>query len=256
MAKKKETGTSLVKWDEEFANLAKEATKGIKAGADGKFISFSGGRMSFGGADIPDDEIRCVIVGWTHHNIYYDPDVRYDPKNPQSPLCYAFGTDEEEMEPHSEAPEKQCDSCAECPLNQFETSKTGRGKACKNTFRVALIAEDDLDDIGNAEVVYASIPPKSLKNLSTYLTKDLDKLKRPFWSVVTLMTRVPDSESQFRITFKFEEMIEDANLFAPLKELWKDTMEGIDFPYQIREAPAPVKGKAKPAAKAQKFSRK
>ena len=209
--------------------------------------------MSFGGADIPDDEIRCVIVGWTNHNIYYDPDVRYDPKNPQTPICYAFGDDPDLMEPHSEASDKQCGSCAECPFNQYESSSTGRGKACKNTFRLALIAESDLEDIDNAEVVYASIPPKSLKNWANYLGKDLSKLKRPHWSVITTMKRVPDDGSQFRVTFKLEEAIDDSELFGPLKALWEKTMEGIDFPYAVREAaPKAVKGKMKP----QKFAKR
>lgn len=260
MAKAKKPGTSLVKWEEELAGFATETAKGIKV-SDGKFISFQGGRMSFGGADIPDDEINCVIVGWTHHNMLYDPDVRYDPKNPQSPICYSFGQDEGEMQPHEDAPVKKCGSCAECPLNQFESAESGRGKACKNTFRVALIAESDLDDIENAEVVYASIPPKSLKNFANYLAKDLKNLKRPHWFVKTLMTRVPDDESQFRVTFKHVENIEDGELYEPLKELWKTTMEGLDFPYQVREALEPKKGaKGKgakaPAAKASKFGRR
>lgn len=257
MAKpKKTTGKELVKWDEEFANLAKKSSKGIEVGT-GKFLSFSGGRMSFAGADIPDDEIRCVIVGWTHHNAYYDPDVRYDPKNPQSPICYAFGAEQDEMEPLDSVPEKQCENCAECPFNQFESAKSGKGKACKNTYRLALIAESDLDDLDNAEVVYASIPPKSLKNWANYLGKDLDKLGRPHWSVITLMSRVPDSESQFRVTFKCEEVIEDTSLFGPLKQLWERIEGEIDFPYVVRDNPAPVKGKGKAAAKKPtKFGRK
>lgn len=257
MAAKKKTGTALVKWDEEFAKYAKETKKGIKV-SEGKFISFSGGRMSFAGSDIPDDEIRCVIVGWTHHNAYYDPDVRYDPKNPQSPICYAFGDDPDLMEPHSEAPQKQCGSCAECPFNEFGSAAQGQAKACKNTFRLALIAESDLEDLENAEVVYASIPPKSLKNWANYLAKDLDKMGRPHWSVITMMRRVPDSESQFRVTFKHEEHVEDADLFAPLKDLWEKTMDGIDFPYQVREAPPPAaRGKGgKAGGKTQKFARR
>lgn len=241
MAAKKVTGTALVKWEEEFANYAKETAKGAKV-SEGKFISFGGGKMSFSGADIPNNEIRCVIVGWVHANAYYDPSVTYDPKNPQTPLCYAFGTEEDEMEPHSEASEKQCDRCAECEFNKFESAKNGRGKACKNMIRLALIAESDLDDLDTAEVVYASLPPKSLKNWLMYVTKTLrDTVKRPHWAVVTLMKRVPDDESQFRVTFAMEETIENVELFSPLKLLWERTMEGIDFPYAVVEKPAPKK---------------
>lgn len=249
MAKKKETGTALVKWEEKFAKLAKESVKNVKI-SEGKFISFGGGRMSFAGADVPDDEIRCVIVGWIYHNTYYDPRERYDPKNPQSPICYAFDSDEDTMAPQDNVPDKQHHDCASCPFNQFESAKTGRGKACKNTVRLALIAEDDLEDIDNAEVVYASIPPKSLKNWLVYLKKELsDRAKRPYWSVITLMKRIPDDDSQFKITFKNDDLIEDSSYFEPLEKLSDNTMDGIDFPYQVREAPAPSRGKGKQAPK-------
>lgn len=254
---KKTTGKSIVAWEQQFEQFAKENTANVKT-SDGKFISFGGGRMSFGGADIPDDEIRCVVVGWVYNNNFYDPDVRFDPKNPQAPICYAFGDDEDEMVPHEAALTPQCGSCAACPHNEFGSAQVGQGKACKNTFRLALIAESDLDNIDEAEVVYASIPPKSLKNWSTYLTKVLrDKLKRPHWAVVTTMKRVPDDESQFRVTFTHEENIEDDDMFEPLKKLWEETMATIGFAYPVyesREAPA-KRGGGKPA-KAQKFARK
>lgn len=252
MATKKKPGTSLVKWEEEMAELAQASTEGLKAG-EGKFISFKGGKMSFAGADIPDDEIRCVILGWTHHNIYYDTD--YDPDAPTSPSCYAFGKVEGEMAPHPAAPEPKCGSCAECPLNEFESGKQRRGKACKNTFRLALIAESDLADLDNAEVVYCSVPPTSLKNFSSYLKKDLGALQRPHWFVITELKRVPDNKAQFRLTFKHAENIEDGELYPPLKQLWQDHSESIAFPYPEREAEAP-KQKAKKEEKKSKFSRR
>ena len=206
------------------------------------------------GAEIPDGELRCVVVGWVHAFAYYDPDVRYDPKNPQSPLCYSFGVEEEDMVPHEEAPDKQCGSCAECPFNQFESAKVGKGKACKNMIRLALIAESDLENIDTAEVVYASISPKSLKNWLVYAKKTCAQgLKRPHWSVITNMARIPDDESQFRVTFKMEEVIEDSSLFGPLKELWEKTMADIDFPYQVKKDPPPA---PKKDVKKSKFARR
>ncbi len=218
----------------------------------GKFLSFKSGQMSFNGEEIEDNELRCVIVGWAYHNAYYDPSVRYDPKNPQSPLCYATATSEEELVPHEEAPEKQASACLGCPLNEFGTAATGRGKACKNGIRLALIAEDDMNDPSSAEVVYAAIPTKSIKNWLIYVTRELrDKVGRPSWAVVTSMKCTPDAESQFKITFRNEELIENSKLFDPLEKLWESTMEGIDFPYQKQEkVEKPKKGKP------QKFARR
>lgn len=274
MAKKtkKTTGKELVAWDKEFADLAKETSKHAKV-SDGKFLSFGGGKMSFAGADIDGDEVRCVIVGWVYHNAYYDPDIRFDPKNPQAPICYAFDPsppEDGEMAPLDNVPEKQCDDCASCPFQQWESAKQGKGKACKNTIRLALIAEDDLEDIENAEVIYASIPPKSLKNFLKYCVDLRDKAKRPLWSVITLLSRLPDDESQFRLTFKNDDLIEDADLFQPLKDLWESSMETINFPYVVRERESSSRGgksrggnkkdkpEKRPVAekKAQKFARR
>lgn len=257
MAKKKDSKkNAVVKWEDEFADYAKESTKGAVLTGGSKFLRFSGGRMSFEGADIPDDEIRCVIVGWCHHNTFYDPDERFDPDNPQSPICYSFGTEEDEMEPHADSPEPQEDSCSGCPFNEWE-SGAGKAKACKNGIRLALIAEDDLDDIENAEVVYAAVPPTSIKNWIAYITKELrDKAQRPHWAVITLLSRVDDNKSQFRITFKNDDLIEDSDLFGPLKELWEGTMEDIDFPYAPPQEEAPKnKGKSKAKPKKKKFTK-
>ena len=260
MAKKQEAGKALVKWDEEFANLAEQSAKGAKI-SEGKFISFARGDMSISGSTIQGGELRCVVVGWMHANAYYDPDIAYDPKNPQSPMCYAFGVEEDDMSPHEEAPNKQCESCATCEFNEYgsATDAKGRklkGKACKNMIRLALIAESDLEDVANAEVVYASLPPMSIKNWLVYAKKTCAQgLKRPHWAVITNMAVVKDEVSQFKVTFGMEEAIEDSSLFGPLKELWESTMQSIDFPYQVKEATAPVAKKVV-ASKPAKFARR
>lgn len=242
---KKETGKSLVNWDAEFAEYQKQSKAGITVGAQGKFLSFKNG-LAYNGVELEDDEVRCVIVGWTHHNQFYDPNTPYDADNPTTPICYSFGQDPAEMAPDSHSPDKQHADCASCPFNQFESARQGKGKACKNTFRLALIAESDLDSIGSPEVIYASIPPKSLKNFAKYIAQDLDKYSRPHWAVVTLLKRVPDSKAQFVVTFECVEIIKDSKLFQPLKDLYAQTMEGIEFPYEVREAPV---AKKKPANK-------
>jgi hypothetical protein len=247
---KKQTGKALVKWDEELANLAKDSAKGIELPA-GKFISIKSGKLSFAGAAVPGNELRAVIVGWTHENQYYDED--YDPDVPQTPACYAFGTEKDEMEPHSQCARKQCEQCARCPMNEFGSAEKGKGKACKNVLRVALIAENDLEDLSSVEVVYLKVPVMSVKNFLLYAKQKVaETIKRPYWAVVTTIGVVPDDKSQFRVTFDVGELIEDSSLFGPLKELWEKTMEGIDFPYVVQERA----GKKKAPVKKSKFSRK
>jgi len=251
--KKPPTGTAVTKWDEELANIAKKNAAGTKV-SHGEFVSFGGGKMSYGGVQIPGDELRCIIIGHVNHNAFYS--TSYDPDNPQPPDCYAFGQEPEDMAPHDAATDKQNDSCAECPMNQWGSD--GKGKACKNTVRLAVIPEDAIENIGDiskAEVVYVPISVTSVKNFNAYLVNTLlNDLGRPAWAVVTKIKRVPDNKTQFQVQFSMEGLIEDSAFFQPLNDLFLKTMEGIGFPYEKREAtPAPVKGgKGKPA----KFARR
>lgn len=262
MAKKKETGTALVKWEEQFADLAKETSKGAVV-SEGKFLSFRNGDLSFAGESIEDNELNMVIVGWVLHNTYYDPDVKFDAKNPAAPICYSFGREVDDMAPHEQAPDKQCGSCEECPFNQFGSGK-GNAKACKNGVRIAFIAEDDLDNIAGADVVYAAIPPTSIRNWNNYVAKVLkDKLKRPHWSVITRLSVTKEEDSVFQVHFEVAEdgVLKDSKLFGPLQEKYNSVMEGIDFPYQEREARPTGKASkktSKPAAKpaSKKFSKR
>ena len=235
----KKPSTALVKWDEELAKMAAETTKGYKL-SQGKFLSLKGGRISYNGADVPDNTLRCVVVGAVFENQYYDEDVPYDPENPSIPLCYAFG-EEDAMSPHEACREPKSEVCKECPLNQYESAQRGKGKACKNVVRLALIAESDLEDLDAAEIIYAKIPVMSVANWKAYNLRELrDGLSRPYWSVVTEISTEPDSKSQFKVVFSVGEVIEDSSLFGPVKALWEKAMKGIDFPYvQIERAAKP-----------------
>lgn len=253
---KKPAGKALVKWDEKFAGLAKEATKGMVL-PTGKFITIQAGQLMYGAVKIPGNSLRCVVVGSTYENAYYDPDVPFTAGEPTSPLCYAFGEEKDDMAPNDNVPEKQHDQCEGCPLNEFGSARAGAGKACGNKVRLALITENDLEEgnLSSPEIAYFRVSVTSVKNWLSYAKKDLEQtLKRPYWAVVTEIKVVPDSSSQFKIEFTLGEMIEDSELFEPLEKLWTKAMEGIDFPYPTYEKPtkraAPVKkGTPKFAAK-------
>jgi len=71
-----------------------------------------------------------------------------------------------------------CQDCATCPLNQFGSAEDGRGKACKNMKRVALLRE------GEILPLLITIPPTSVREWNTYMVNLTSKLKKPY-SVVT-----------------------------------------------------------------------
>lgn len=266
----KKPGKAVVNWEEKFATIAKDSMAGIDL-PTAKWLSIKSGVLSYGGAEVPDNQLRCIIVGWAFENQYYVG--RFDANNPSSPVCYAFGTDADEMVPHEKASDPQCGSCAECPYNEYESDpKGGKGKACKNVVRLALIAESDLEDLDKAEVVYLKVPVTSVKNFKYYAAKELKTvLKRPMWSVLTLLDVAPDDTNAVKVTFSFIEKLEENDSFAEgcferLEEMFEQTMESIGFPYpenSERTERTPARGKGKPAkgakaapSKPQKFARK
>jgi hypothetical protein len=239
MAKSK----ALVKWDARLAEAAKKVSKGEEL-PQGKFISLKGGRLSFGGADIPDNEMRAIIIGAVHEHQYYDPDVDYDADNPSSPICFAFGEEEGEMKPHEASPKAQHESCEGCPNNEWGSSDRGKGKACKEVRRLALIAESDLDDLDNADIVYMKVPVTSVRNFSRYVSKDLgDVLHRPYWAVLTTIKVIPDKKSQFKVQFELHEKVETDKLLEKLEKKYEEAMKTIGFPYIAREREEAPRGK-------------
>ena len=166
-------GKALVPYDAELAKFAKaaDATE-AHVGGGGQFIKTRGGVLEFQGAEVPGNAMNVVVTDHVLENNFYGD--KYDPDNPQPPICYAFGRTDKEMVPHEEAADPQADSCAECPWNKFGSADKGRGKACKNQRRLALIPEDGLGDLENAETAYLKIPVTSGKAWAGYV-RSLDE---------------------------------------------------------------------------------
>jgi hypothetical protein len=241
MAKKK--NDALVKWDEEFAKAAEQAVEAEKSvGAGGNMIKLSGGAMSYQGGALPGNKISAVVLDSILHNAWY-PEA-YDPDNPKSPDCYAFGRDEKTMAPHPDSVDKQSDTCAACPKNQFGTADKGRGKACKNQRRLALMTENDLENIPGAEIAHLHVPPTSIRAWAGYVRQVGEIYHRPPFGLVTEIERVPDQKDQFHVTFTAMSVIDDGEACGQLFEKHTVAEEGIEFPYTFIEPPTapPARG--------------
>ena len=243
VAKKTPTRTEMVAWEKEMAAEA-EAAAHSEQTSGGQFIRTQGGRLSWGGANVPGNAIRVVVLDYCRENaLYVGP---FDPDNPQPPTCYAFGREEREMAPHEKVEQPQADACTGCPNNEFGSADTGRGKACKNTRRLALVAEDAADD-ADAEVFFLKIPVTSVKAWSGYVQTVADAKHRPPHGVVTEISLVPDAKTQFQMEFRLVDVITDAVVGLNVRALRARLGdEGLMFPYaafQEEEKPAkPLKG--------------
>lgn len=251
----KPTTKAVAKWDDRLAQFATEAAATEKT-SGGKFISTRGGRLSYGGAEVPGNKMTVVILDHVMENHLYGND--YDPENPASPVCYAFGRNEDEMEPHEEAGEKQCDNCKECPNNKWGSAEKGRGKACKNIRRLGMLTEDGLEDIENAEVAFLRVPVTSVKAWAGYVQSLANNLRRPPFGVVTEIGIAPDPNTQFRLTFTCVQNIDEADVLEALEARREKLAGEISFPYAPHEAPPekPQRGAVRAGAKPAKFARR
>ena len=259
MARKTEATTTgqVNKWEKELAEMATVAAEQEASAATGQFFGLKGGRLTFNDAPLPNNEMAVIVLDGILENVYYED--KYDPESPQSPTCFAFGRDEREMKPHDKVVKAQNPQCLNCPLNQFGSADVGKGKACRNTRRLAMIAAgtmqngrfvpfEDLDHFETASAAYMKLPVTSVKGYATFVKQLAGSLKRPPFAVFTKVKVVPDDKSQFKVTFEALAAA-PTDLLTVLKKRHEEAKEAIDFPYvPAEESEKPAKGK-KPAAK-------
>lgn len=256
----KSSSRALTLWEQKMADAAKQSAKSERAVSGLQGISIKGGVLTVDEQPVPGNELRVVVLVSMHENQYYTKP--YDPNNPAIPDCYSFsdpdGDDPEgAMAPHEESKDKQGDDnglCANCWANQMQSAAVGRGKACKNVRRLALVADSDLESpeaLRDAEVRVLKVPVMSVKGWALYVRNVLnEQYNRPHWGVVTLVKVVPDPKSQWKVLFSFEELIDfDDKLFDALQTKIAQVKPQLSAPYIEMEAPAapPPRGRGRPA---------
>lgn len=246
--------TALIKWDEELAKQAEIAASMEANTGGGQFFSTKGGILSWQGAPLPGNQMAVIILDSIFENVYYEG--RYDPDTPQSPTCFAFGRDEKTMRPHQiviDAGDHQHDQCAGCPMNEFGSAETGRGKACRNTRRLAMIPAGTFNAAGKFELIedeehfastaigFMKLPVTSVKGYSSFVKQVAGALRRPPFGIVTKVKIVPDPKSQFKVVFEPIMTVPD-ELLGIIMQRHEEAKSIIDFPYQPNdEEDAPAK---------------
>lgn len=269
----KKPGTAITNWDEQLAAQADVAAAQEVSVGGGQFFSVKGGMLQFDGAPLPGNQAAVVIVDSILENVYYEGN--YDPDAPQAPSCFAFGRDDDEMEPHESVDktpefERQHDTCSGCPMNVFGSAVVGRGKACRNTRRLALIPAgsytakgdldmfDDEDHFRKTPIAFMKLPVTSVKGYATFVKQVSGALRRPPHGVFTRISVVPDAKTQFKVMFEVLDKIPN-ELMGAVMQRHEEAGPIIEFPYTpVDEAAAapPARGrggKAAPAKKTRKY---
>ena len=250
--------TGLANWDEELARQASEAAAQTASAGGLPWFSLRGGQLKFKDGLLPDNQMAVIVLDAIIEYVYYA--TAFDPEDPQSPECYAFGRDEKTLAPHAEAAKPQCETCALCPYNQWGSlvvnGQQRRGKACRNTQRLGLIAGGTLiggvftpftkpDDIKNGQIGYLRIPPTSLGEYRRHVDNLNNVLHVPPRAVFTKIALTPDTKSTFKVMFTALDRV-PAALLGAVMERTKEVAAQITCPYQAgtRTEAAAGKGNA------------
>lgn len=220
--------TEIVDWQKQLNDMAIATAQAEKP--SGNWISFKSGMLSVGGNPVKGNKLNVVVIQSVFENQWYKD--KYDPNNPMTPYCFALAESDSDLKPHPDSAEPQAGTCEECPKNAWGSDPGGgKGKACKNVRRLAMIAQDDLENIPEAAVAMAKLPVMSVKNWSTYANQIANVLKVPPLAVITTLSVSPDARSQFQVNFELVDRITDGAVIQALLTKRKDTHPLVFAPY-------------------------
>lgn len=245
-------------WANDLSQMAKASIENERS-SHGEFFSLMGGVLSFDGVPLPNNEVCAIILHSIHENVYYDQSYQKDVITP--PKCYAYSTSGLNMVPHQDvvnsgrAEHKDCDTC---PNNVFGSAKVGKGKACRNSRRLALISGGLLapstklftqPEQLRSRIAFMKLPITSVKEYSAYVKRIGGVLNRPVCAVYTKIKVIPDASTQFKVEFSLIEQIDDS-LIGVVLERYKEAVSITEFPYYIGNEEPQVQ--SKPQSKSQK----
>lgn len=117
-----------------------------------------------------ENTLSVVILDHRNLNRYYIKP--YDSQNVVPPDCYALAKSFNDLSPanHEDVTTAQHEDCATCPYNAFGSAPNGKGKACRNMVRLAMIPPDPA--VGDTPMIL-EVPPSALKNWNK-LVNDLE----------------------------------------------------------------------------------
>lgn len=240
--------TAITNWDAELAEAAQIAADQEANTGGGQFFSVRGGQLSFQDAPLPNNEMVVIILDTIFENVFYEG--AYDPDQPQGPSCFAFSHEEDRLKPHETViqlgNEQSSVGCKECEKNEWGSADRGRGKACSNTRRLAMVAAGQYSRNGDLElfeerhhyetttVGFMKLPVTSVKGYANFVKQVAGALKRPPFGVITKVSVVPDAHTQFKVMFQPLVKVPD-NIMGAVMARRKEVVQMIDFPYQMDE---------------------
>lgn len=222
----------------DWESQAKRAAE-LEPQQTGQFLSIQGGILTMGEQAMPGNQVAVIILDSLRENALYAG--KWDADNPSPPICYAFGRDGDNMQPHesmakfinaSQAAGKppffqpQHFPCQGCWANEWGSAEQGRGKACQNRRRLTIIPAGyytprpksrDLDlhmftepaHFQAVDYAFLRLPVTSVGGWAKYVQQLATNVRRPPHGVVTRLFVEPDPKTQYRVGFEMVEMVPD-----------------------------------------------
>ncbi len=191
--------------DKQLQSHVSDATARIEKPA-GQSVGIKGKKFKY------KDEVlgrtaEFVIVDFIRANAWYDEAFHED--EIALPGCMALSVTGEEMAPLEGVPAKQNDTCDGCELNAWGSADVGRGKACAEQYRLAILAVGPGETYATCEMATVTCPPTSKKNFGAYVRAIEDKTGRPPLAFLTEMAFDDDFDHPV-LTFEVSKAFKDA----------------------------------------------
>lgn len=100
-------------------------------------ISNRGKQFTLPDGTVAGPTLEIVILGYIRANALFPS--TYDPNSPEAPICFAFAKPGDNLAPSSAVEKPESEVCSDCPNDEFGSALTGKGKACKNEYQVAVL---------------------------------------------------------------------------------------------------------------------
>lgn len=229
-------------WKEKMAAVTQQAA--ASEAPKGGFLSFKGGNMTYDDNPIPGNSLDVVVIDFLLENGIFRE--KYNPAKTASPMCYALGRVEEDLEPMEGCEEPQSPKCGIadqegcCPHNEWGSDPDGgRGKACKNSRRIAIMAADELtkgpEAIKKANVIMCKLPVTSIKNFSQFVNQCTKVLETHPFGVKARLSVKPHPTSLFQVHWTILDKIQGDDLMEALYNKHVSIKSQMFQPYPANE---------------------
>ena len=257
--------TDIALYKKQLAEAA-EAYAGEEKLGGGSFLTTRGGVFKIGEEEMPGNQVCVIILDSIRENTLYAE--RFNADEMAQPLCYAFGRTDAEMAPHismADFPDvfaPQNDECKGCAFAEWGSSDTGKGKACQNRRRLAVIPAgvfepvkgtkgdydvmvfEDAEHYQNADIAFLKLPVTSVEKYSRFVNDVAKEHQLPPFGVIARIWLTPDSKKQYVVNFEVLDVLPD-ELIPAIMGRHEEAKERIVTPYKPFEEreEAPSKGK-------------